>query len=215
MQVTRQRIIDILRAQGQSTVEELAKEVKLTPMAIRHHLNVLQADGLITILRTKQRHRPGRPIQVYGLTNKARKLYPQQYLQLTDLLVDEINDQIGPEAVRQIFGGIAERLASEAPSPAPTASPTARLDALVKYLQDKGFVAEWQVENKRYILCHYDCPYRQFAQSHPDVCLLDEKLISTFVGSEPAKQLSIARDDEMCKYVFTDIPVPAETTDAA
>jgi len=78
MQVTRQKIIDMLRAHGQATVDELATEVSLTPMAVRHHLNVLQADGLVLILRTKQRHRPGRPIQVYGLTNKARKLCPQQ-----------------------------------------------------------------------------------------------------------------------------------------
>jgi len=209
MQVTRQRIIDILRSRGQATVDELAKEVGLTPMAVRHHLNVLQADDLIMILRTKQQHRPGRPIQVYGLTNKARKLYPQQYIQLTDLLIDEIAEQVGPKGVKDIFLGIADRLATEAPPLAADTPTEARLNALVDYLHTKGFVAEWQIEDGRYTLCHYDCPYRQFAKSHPDVCLLDKKLITTFVGSAPVRQLSIAADDEMCKYVFTDIPVAA------
>ncbi len=209
MQVTRQRIIDILRTRGQATVDELAKEIGLTSMAVRHHLNVLQADDLIMILRTKQHHRPGRPIQVYGLTTKARKLYPQQYLQLTDLLIEEIAATIGSEGVENLFTGIAERLASEAPQLAADVSTGARLDALVDYLRQKGFVAEWQVEDGHYTLCHYDCPYRQVAQSHPAICLLDEKLIATFVGSTPTRQLSIARNDDMCKYVFTDVPVAA------
>ncbi len=207
MQVTRQRIIDILRTHGQATVDELAKEIGLTSMAVRHHLNVLQADDLITILRTKQHHRPGRPIQVYGLTTKARKLYPQQYLQLTDLLIEEIAATIGPKGVENIFAGIAERLAAEAPTPSDEVPANERLNALVDYLRQKGFVAEWQIENGHYTLCHFDCPYRQFAQNHPDVCLLDEKLIAAFVGSAPVRQLSIAHHDEMCKYVFTDIPV--------
>ncbi len=212
MQVTRQRIIDILRMRGQATVEELAKEVGLTSMAVRHHLNVLQADDLIMILRTKQRHKPGRPIQVYGLTNKARKLYPQQYIQLTDLLIDEISEQVGPKGVEKIFIGIADRLAADAPPLAADASTETRFNALVDYLHAKGFVAEWQIEDGQYTLCHYDCPYRQFAKSHPDVCLLDRKLITTFVGSAPIRQLSIAADDEICKYVFPDVPVPSTET---
>ncbi len=211
MQVTRQRIIDILRTRGQATVDELATEIGLTSMAVRHHLNVLQADDLITILRTKQHRRPGRPIQVYGLTPKARKLYPQQYLQLTDLLIEEIAATVGPDGVKNIFNGIAERLATEAPLLAADVPTSSRLDALVDYLRQKGFVAEWQIEDGHYTLCHFDCPYRQFAQNHPEVCLLDEKLIAAFVGSAPTRQLSIAHNDDMCKYVFVDIPVtPAE-----
>lgn len=205
MQVTRQKIIDYLRSHGQATVDVLAESVSLTPMAVRHHLNVLLADGLVLILRTKQRHRPGRPIQVYGLTNKARKLYPQQYLQLTDLLVDEITLKIGPQAMEGVFEGIADRLSAELPPIATDTTLAERFNILVKYLSEKGFVAEWAIENGEYVLLHYDCPYRKFAQNHGMVCSLDERLISTVIGSPPNRQLSIADNHELCRYVFPDL----------
>ncbi len=214
MQVTRQKIIDMLRAHGQATVDELATEVSLTPMAVRHHLNVLQADGLVLILRTKQRHRPGRPIQVYGLTNKARKLYPQQYLQLTDLLVEEMTERIGQEAVDDVFKGIADRLVAEVPPLAEDAPLAARFETLVTFLKEKGFVAEWTLENGEYTLCHYDCPYRQFAQNHNTVCMLDERLITAIIGSAPIRQLSIAQHQELCKYVFPNLTPPDKISPA-
>jgi predicted ArsR family transcriptional regulator len=48
MHPTRQRIIEFLKEKEEATVEELAAEVGMTPMAVRYHLNVLQAGNLIT-----------------------------------------------------------------------------------------------------------------------------------------------------------------------
>ncbi|MEW5960399.1 MAG: helix-turn-helix domain-containing protein, partial [Chloroflexota bacterium] len=47
MHETRQRIIEYLKEKQQATVEELAAAITLTPMAVRYHLNVLQANNLI------------------------------------------------------------------------------------------------------------------------------------------------------------------------
>ena len=41
MQATREKIVELLKERGHATVEELADEVGLTQMAVRHHLNVL------------------------------------------------------------------------------------------------------------------------------------------------------------------------------
>jgi len=207
MQITRQRIINWLRTQGQATVEELATEVGLTHMAVRHHLNVLQAEDLIAVLRTKPRNRPGRPIQVYGLTNKARKLFPQQYLQLSNLLVNEIAEQIGKDTVSALFEAIADQIIAEAPALSPNASIETRLNTLVTYLKEKGYAVEWRIENGQYTLYHFDCPYREFAQIHRDVCLLDQKVTTVLLGTQPHQESCIACNDDHCKYVLHDIPL--------
>ncbi len=202
MQITRQRIIDLLRKQGQATVEELAEWVELTQMAVRHHLNVLQAEDLIEISHTKRQHKPGRPVQVYGLTNKARKLYPQEYIQLTDLLVQEVATRIGQDGVIDIFNSLAVRLVEDAP-PSRKAQPfEERLDDVVGFLREKGYVVEWERMNGQYMIYHMDCPYRQFAQRHQEVCLMDAKILEDTLNVVPQRISCIAYHDDKCAYVI-------------
>ena len=61
MHETRQRIIDFLKEKKQATVEELAAAIELTPMAVRYHLNVLQANNLIVAFAVRRQAGPGRP----------------------------------------------------------------------------------------------------------------------------------------------------------
>jgi DeoR family suf operon transcriptional repressor len=61
MQSTRQEILSILREQRQATVDELAESLELTPMTIRHHLNVLQAQNLVVASKVRRSKRVGRP----------------------------------------------------------------------------------------------------------------------------------------------------------
>lgn len=208
MQVTRQRIIDLLRKQGQATVEELARTVGLTPMAIRHHLNVLLAENLIAVHHTKRQRKPGRPVQVYSLTNEARKLYPQEYFQLTDLLVEEVARRIGQDGVLAVFSNIADRLIEDGPTLHPDSlSFEQRLDAVTDFLREKGFMVEWGIENGRYAIHHLDCPYRQFSQQHQEVCQIDAKLIGTMLNITPKRVSCIACADARCTYVLTPAPV--------
>lgn len=213
MQVTRQRIIDHLRKHNQATVEELTQAVGLTHMAVRHHLNVLQKEGLIEISKTRRAKKPGRPVQIYVLTNQAEKLYPQDYFQLSELLLEEMISQIGPDGVAQVFNNIAERLLEIAPSPKEGQAFEDRLDEVVCFLKQKGFAAQWGVEKGHYVIYHLACPYRQLASRHHEVCLLDEVLIGSMLGVTPDRTSCIANDDGKCTYcldVVVSSPAPKE-----
>ena len=203
MQVTRQRIIDLLRQKGQATVEELAEVVELTQMAVRHHLNVLQAEDLIAVSHTKRQHKPGRPVQIYSLTEKARKLYPQEYFQLTDLLVDEIASRIGRPGVVDVFDSIANRLVEDAPDISQELPTEEKLEQVVSFLKEKGFVVEWEKRNGQFIIHHLDCPYRQFARRHQEICRLDQRVISNMLNMTPTRISCIAHNDEKCTYMLS------------
>jgi len=212
MQITRQRIVDFLRKQNQATVEELTKVVGLTHMAVRHHLNILQEEGLVEIATTRRTNKPGRPVQIYVLTNQAEKLYPQDYLRLSDLLLEEITCQLGPDGIATVCNNIAERLLQEAPT-FEKRQPQAfedRLDEVVGFLKEKGFVAKWEVEDGQYVIHHIACPYRQLASRHQEICLLDEVLIGSMLQLTPQRICCIANEDERCTYC---LGVSASTAD--
>jgi predicted ArsR family transcriptional regulator len=90
MQSTRQEILEILKKEGQATVEDLAERLELTPMTIRHHLNVLQAQSLVVAAEVRRSKTVGRPRLVYTLTEAADQLFPQGYGELARHLVSEV-----------------------------------------------------------------------------------------------------------------------------
>ncbi len=63
-QTTRQRVLKTLLLRHQCTVNELAEAVDINPISVRHHLNKLEAEGLVTSF--EERHGVGRPRRLAG-----------------------------------------------------------------------------------------------------------------------------------------------------
>ena len=88
MQQTRRHILDILKAQGEATVDEIVEALQtrrgkqITAVTVRHHLTRLQEENLITAPQMRHRSTPGRPQHVYSLTQKAVAQFPNNYQQL-------------------------------------------------------------------------------------------------------------------------------------
>lgn len=197
---TRQQIVEYLKEKKQATVDELATYVDLTPMAVRYHLNVLQRDNLIDTSTLRQPGGRGRPQQVYALTKAADELFPVDYYSLTNYLLDELDQRLGSEGVGEIFDSIANRLSGEAPRPKPNQTPEERLNELKTYLEEKGFVIDWEAEEDSYKIHAYSCPYRQIAREHGHVCLLDKQIIGSMLNTTPTRVACLTTGDSHCTY---------------
>ncbi|MDM8519372.1 ArsR family transcriptional regulator [Anaerolineales bacterium HSG6] len=200
MQATRQQIINILNERGKATVDELAKAVELTPMAVRHHLNVLQSDNLVDSVSVRRKSGPGRPSQIYKLTDDADALFPSDYRGLIGHLLDELNMQFGQKTVAGIFENMAQRLAQEAPPIRSNQTIEERLDETILFLHQKGFVTEWEETEANYLIHARSCPYRKVAKCHSEVCLVDKQIISTMLNSTPARTACLRSADGHCTY---------------
>jgi predicted ArsR family transcriptional regulator len=203
MHATRQHIIEFLKEKRQATVEELASAIDLTPMAVRYHLNVLQADNLITAFAVRRQSGPGRPQQVYRLTEAADDLFPEDYRSLTDYLLDELSVRLGKDGVGELFNSIADRLAGEAPPARPDQPFEKRLDEVVGFLESKGFAVCWEKDDNNYVVHAHSCPYRQVAKSHGEVCLLDKRVISKMLNTTPLRIACLTKGDDHCTYRIT------------
>lgn len=200
MQATRQKIIQLLKECGQATVEELADDVGLTQMAVRHHLNVLQGENLVAKTSVQRQQRPGRPQQLYSLTDAAGRLFPEDYHRLAGYLLDEMKASLGTSELDKLFQGIANRLVDEAPSVRLGRAPDERLDDVVQYLGANGFVSQWQPEGDGYAIHVITCPYRKIARDHNEVCRLDHHIIGKMLGVEPVQVTCMAHGEDSCTY---------------
>jgi predicted ArsR family transcriptional regulator len=202
MQSTRQEILEILREEKQATVEDLAQRLELTPMTIRHHLNVLQAQNLVVAAKVRRSQKVGRPRLVYTLTETADDLFPHNYANLARHLVSEVKETVGKEEAKDILRRVADRIAQEAPLPVEGQDFEQRLTQVVDFMGDQGFIARWDKTDEGYVLTNINCPYRHVSREHGELCLMDTELLSRLLDVQPHR-LSSQRDGEApCSFLL-------------
>ncbi len=202
MQSTRQEILEILKEERQATVEDLAQRLELTPMTIRHHLNVLQAQNLVVASKVRRSQKVGRPRLVYTLTESAEELFPQSYGELARHLVTEVKETVGEEETRAIFERIADRIVNEAPPATEGQSFEDRMKQVTDFLEDLGFILRWEKTDEGYIFANINCPYRQVAAEHSEVCAMDTLLLNGLLGVEPKRLTSLRTGDNSCSCLI-------------
>ena len=199
MQDTRERILDILKERHQATVDDLSRELGLTAVTVRHHLDILRGDGYIAAPIVRRRKTPGRPQYAYTLTEKASEVFPKRYNQLASLILDEIHACLPPAEIDQMMKHIGERIASQASLPENEFE--TRLAAAVEFLDGLGYMARWeQTDTGDYLLQIANCPYEQVACQHGEICQIDMSLLTNLLGTAPLRVDCAAGGDDHCTY---------------
>ncbi|HRE48686.1 MAG TPA: ArsR family transcriptional regulator [Aggregatilineales bacterium] len=209
MQPTRKSILEILRSQGEATVEEIVTALRqrmqhtITAVTVRHHLDILREEDLLSPPVLRRSGAPGRPQYVYKLTEKALSTFPNNYQNIMAALLEQLKTQLGSPHVNVILEGVADqmvtnsRLAHLAGVPLPE-----RLNHVVTYLNEQGYEATWERCPEGYLLKTQNCPYHQLSSAQSDLCVMDMRLISGLVGVVPRSMGRIADDAESCVYLI-------------
>lgn len=210
MQRTRSEIIEYLNEHGHATVQALTDPTGLTAMTIRHHLAVLEDEGLVR--REQERGHVGRPRDVYFLTEEARALFPERYDELAGWLLSGLKELGAMDQIYAVLDGMAAELTSEHCRNLEDKTLEERLDLLIDVLGSAGFLAAWDHDGGEYVLREYSCPYYAVGQDHPEVCRVDRKIMNTILD-RPVKRYSCMLDgDAHCTFhvvdsVSVDVPL--------
>jgi predicted ArsR family transcriptional regulator len=202
MQSTRQEILEILKEERQATVEDLAQRLELTPMTIRHHLNVLQAQNLVVASKVHRSKKVGRPRLVYTLTEAADELFPQSYGQLARHLVSEVKETMGEDEAEAILRRVAERVASEGPPFVKEQGFEQRLDQVMDFMHEQGFISRWEKTEDGYVITNINCPYRHVSQEHNEVCIMDTEILNNLLGVAPQRLSSMRAGEPSCRFLL-------------
>jgi predicted ArsR family transcriptional regulator len=181
------------------STNELAEAVGINPISVRHHLANLQFESLVTA--EEERHGVGRPRLVYLLTEEGMEKFPTRYLRLTTRLLTQMKDKFSQPMVSEMFKELATTMASEHAAELKNLNLEERLNFMKTALADEGFVIEWEKNDNQYLIHEITCPYLQVGQSHPEVCTVDQTLISTMLAVPANKIQCILSGANHCTYV--------------
>ncbi|MCB9454849.1 MAG: DeoR family transcriptional regulator [Anaerolineaceae bacterium] len=205
MQETRQHILEILKEHGQATVDDIVAELQqrrgaITAVTVRHHLNRLHEDGLITAPELRRRSTPGRPQHIYMLTEKAKDFFPDNYQPVTTALLKELSNHLPTSTINVILEATASRMAQDACIGAD--SLPQRLDQVVEYLNQHGYDASWQPHAEGYALETANCPYHEVSEPNHVLCSMDMHFVASLLGVVPRLLSRASEGAEKCAYLI-------------
>jgi len=199
MKSTRDRILQTLLHQPRASINKLAEAVGINPISVRHHLTNLQMEGLVDA--QEERHGVGRPRLVYVLTEEGMERFPTRYLRLTTRLLAQMKESMPQPMVSKLFTQVAEDLAAEYTEQLKGMSMEERLETVKTLLAEEGFTVEWEKIEDGYRIHEITCPYLQIGQNHPEVCTVDQTLISRMLAVPANKVECILTGSAHCTYV--------------
>jgi predicted ArsR family transcriptional regulator len=208
---TREQVLHNLLNREHCTINELAEAVDINPISVRHHISKLEAEGLVT--STEERHGVGRPRRVYFLTDKGREQFPTRYVSLTMRLLEQLKESMPKAMVDRLFTQMAQDMASDYQSEVDGLTVEERLDLIQDLLTKEGFTVEWEQQGDFYHIREVNCPYYRVWQNHPEVCVVDQTLISTLLDIPAQKIQCMLHGDTHCTYVIPKDLMNAETED--
>jgi DeoR family transcriptional regulator, suf operon transcriptional repressor len=166
--LTRRAVLNALKKRGEMTAEELAEILEMTVSGVRQQLTGLQRDGLVAY--EEIRSGPGRPRHSYRLTPAADALYPRAYAELTNELLQYIEDA-DPEMVDNIFERRRERRIAAGRERLDGLPYPAKVTELAKILDEDGYLADWQeCDDGTYLVTERNCAIFGVAMRYGQAC---------------------------------------------
>jgi DeoR family suf operon transcriptional repressor len=168
MPVTRRTILLLLKKRGEAGAQEMAGALGITVSAVRQHLSGLTAAGLVDSRR--EPCGPGRPPLRYSLASAGEALFPRFYSELTNELLDYV-DQEDPGLVDRVFERRRGRRVEQARARLAGKPFSDRVAELTAILDADGYLADFaRRPDGSYLVTEHNCAILGVAQRYGLAC---------------------------------------------
>ncbi|WP_088890072.1 helix-turn-helix transcriptional regulator [Leptolyngbya ohadii] len=185
------QILHLLKLHGPQTAAALAAQLQVSAMAVRQHLQTLQADHLVTY--QEERRPVGRPIKQWQLTEKAAKRFPDNHAELlVNVLqgVEQLFGQDGLEALlakrtQQQIGTYEAQLATAEAQEELQNQWQEKVKTIAQIRSQEGYMAEVVQESEQaLLLIENHCAIHAAAKTCSQVCASELEVFSALLGED-------------------------------
>ncbi|HEY9747460.1 MAG TPA: metalloregulator ArsR/SmtB family transcription factor [Allocoleopsis sp.] len=216
-QKAKNQILHLLKTQGSQTATALAEQLQVSPMAVRQHLQALQAEQWVTY---QEERRPlGRPVKLWQLTERSLQLFPDSHADLmTDLLLS-VEALFGTEGLEKLLADRLRRQLQTYAAKLPETVPKAIAESswrewiaqvgiaepvqhLANLRTQEGYMAEVVKAEDSWLLVENHCPICAAARTCQKLCGSELEMFKTLLGPGVAvdRVEHIMQGDRRCAY---------------
>ena len=189
----------------QAGLEELAKVMKISRMAVHKHLVLLQKRGLVEGI--ENRGHVGRPRMMYQLTSQSKTVFPKSYSVIATHALDFIERNMGKEGIEKVLRERQTELFDQYYKRLKDLDFDQQVRELARIRDEEGYIAESKKESKRsgggkHVLLEYNCPIIHIAEKHWEACSTETELFEKLLGANIETTHRAAKGDSICKFVI-------------
>jgi DeoR family suf operon transcriptional repressor len=199
---TRRAILNLVKRQGPLTANEVARQLSLTPAAIRLQLVNLEEDGLLVRSELlNEAGRRGRPAHSYALTAAAEALYPKRYGDLTTELLGYLGGPDG-EQVDELFERRRRRRVAGAQPRLAHLPFDEQVAALTTILDEDGYLADVsRQEDGSWLITEHNCAILTVAHGFGQACSSELSFIRDALPGASVERVAHLMDGaHVCAY---------------
>jgi DeoR family transcriptional regulator, suf operon transcriptional repressor len=186
------------------SIDALAKVLDISRAAVQQHVVGLEGDGYIK--KNSLNKTAGRPVVIYGITDKGINYFPKQYAWFSDLILSELRQEMGVEGFKDYMQRLGVRLADNLRSQFEGKNLNNRMDELSSIMTNLGFQVTTDIdpETGKPVIRANNCIYHDLAQKHIEICAFDLALMSSLLDKEVNQSSCMAKGDCACHFKIQD-----------
>jgi DeoR family transcriptional regulator, suf operon transcriptional repressor len=200
--VTKRALLNHLKKRGDLSADDLAASLDMTVSGVRQQLSGLQRDGLVAF--DEIRSGRGRPRYVYRLTSAADGLYPRAYAEITNELLEYVEDA-DPELLEAIFAKRRERRIERAQARMANKPFPQQVQELAKILDEDGYLADYtELDETTWLVTEHNCAIFGVAMRYGQACSSEIEFIRAVMSDADVERVShMVAGEHHCSYRIT------------
>jgi DeoR family suf operon transcriptional repressor len=197
--VTKRALLNHLKRRGDLSADQLAESLDMTVSGVRQQLSGLQRDGLVAF--DEIRSGRGRPRYVYRLTSAADGLYPRAYAEITNELLEYVEDA-DPELLEAIFAKRRERRIERAQTRLANKTFPQQVQELAKILDEDGYLADYtEIDDATWLVTEHNCAIFGVAMRYGLACSSEIEFIRAVMQDAHVERVShMVAGEHQCSY---------------
>lgn len=211
---TKRLVLEHLKRNDNSTAAELAAVLGVTSVAVRQHLEQLEAAGMVAKAESSpaSARKRGRPAVSWSLTADASAMFPDRHLDLTLDLLASIRDVAGDDGLDKVLSARSQRQRESYREQIGETRVELRANSLRQLRSEEGYMAELIDEGgDGFVLIEHHCPICEAATECQNLCRDElETFQHVFEGVATVQREShLLSGDSRCAYRI----LPSKTSD--
>lgn len=196
---SRQQLLSSIKDQGMACATTLANTLGLTREACRQQLLALQQQGLVSSHR-QSKASAGRPKLLFSLTNQGEHLFPKHYDQLTLMLIDTVQEQLGTKMLEGVLAAISDKQVRQWQQQIQSLSLRQKLVALKDFYFANDPFTEVVDDDSGLWLIEKNCPFLNLANERPALCSLTVSTLMKLLGVRVRREKRFQNGDGHCAF---------------
>jgi DeoR family transcriptional regulator, suf operon transcriptional repressor len=199
---TKREILLVLKREGQSDLQGLAKHFHISKMAVHKHIQELEDQGLIQ--RVTLRGAKGRPRHGLQLAAKSSSLFPKAYAGVTCAALAYIEEKLGRKAVEEALRrrqsetlpGYKEQVNAETLAD--------RVHQLAMLRDREGYIAEdKKTGSSRFEILEHNCPIIAIAENYWEACTVENEMFRKVLDAKVETTHRVVDGANVCRFLIS------------